>query len=439
MAETCIHRSLLKTKIKRRQCYAAGTFFMKYLSIIALSASLLTGTCTYAQLHQYRPVENDISILKKIDKYRPLKGAAIPADIKNRIGATHVGGKYFFTNEPYLVEGAKKLNELGMGVCKLWFYKNPSGYQYNSKWDLPKDITLAKLAQHPYYKQAFDVPVKTIVLSTSAGYPNDSAGFIQEEKEYYELALYLLTNYRNRDVTFILENWEGDWIVRGGTGWDAQWGRVNPPADVDLRFQKLRQLFTARQQGVNRARATVSNSKCKVYHAIEVNKVIDAMYGVPTVTTQVLPFVETDMVSWSAYDATDFDKTGLDLYKGIDFIKQQMKPTAAMKNKVVFLGEIGIPEMATKNLPQEFRERWDTYMAVCLAQNIPYMIMWELYCNETAKDVKIEQPNATKNNRDLNGFWLVRPDGTTSYVMKYFQELFDHSGKAFGNECNRLE
>jgi hypothetical protein len=375
---------------------------------------------------------NEAAILSVIEKHKPSKGAKIPGNVRDILGATHVGGKYYFTDKPYLVEGCTKLNELGFGVCKLWFYKNQTGYSYNSDTSMKNAITLKQMAEHPQFKEVFAMSFSTFVLSTSANQVKmldaDAAGLEKEEQEYYELSLYLLQQYQNRKVNFILENWEGDWIVRGGVGWDAQWGRVEPPTDIDKRFKSMQAVFKARQEGVNRARNELPKSKCSVYHAIEVNKVIDAMYGVPSVTTHVLPFVEVDMVSWSAYDATDFDKTGLDLYKGIEFLKSKMKRTPYMKDNVVFLSEIGIPEMNTKNVPAEFRERWDTYFAVCLAQKVPFFIQWELYCNEPANGKKINYPETAKSNQEMNGFWLIRQDGSKSYVMKYFDELLQNAG-----------
>lgn len=376
---------------------------------------------------------SDDAIIKLIQKNKPLNGAKVPKNIKDIIGATHVGGKYNFTKEPYLLEGCKKLNDLGLGVCKLWFYKNQTGYMYNSDSSFCKVKTLKEMAQQSEFIQAFNIPFSTFILSTSANQTNmleaDSIGLVREELEYFELTKYLLDTYKNRDVKFILENWEGDWIVRGGVGWDAQWGRVDPPKNIEKKFKSLQLVFKARQNGVNRARAINKNSKCKVFHAIEVNKVIDAMYGVPSLTNNVLPFVDVDMVSWSAYDATDFDKTGIDLYKGIEYIKSKMNTSIYTKEKIVFLGEIGIPEMATKNVPKEFRERWDTYLAVCLLLKVPYFIQWELYCNEPAKGAIINYPDVAKSNTDMNGFWLIRQDGTKSYVMNYFDELISNAGK----------
>lgn len=155
---------------------------------------------------------------------------------------------------------------------------------------------------------------------------------------------------------------------------------------------------------------------------------IDALFQVPTLVNDVLPFVDVDMVSWSAYDATDFDKTGYDLYVGIDHIRSKMRPTQYMNGKkVVFLGEIGIPEMSTKQQPAEFKERWDNYLAVCMAQDIPYIIHWELYCNETAPGITIQAPNQATKETDLNGFWLIKPDGTKGYAMQYFESILTQS------------
>jgi hypothetical protein len=86
--------------------------------------------------------------------------------------------------------------------------------------------------------------------------------------------------------------------------------------------------------------------------------------------------------------------------------------------------------MATKNLPIEFRDRWDTYLAVCFAQKVPYIIQWELYCNEPASGKKIDQPAFTGDEKDLNGFWLLRPDGTKGYAMQYFDQLLKFEGRS---------
>jgi hypothetical protein len=125
------------------------------------------------------------------------------------------------------------------------------------------------------------------------------------------------------------------------------------------------------------------------------------------------------------------DPAGLNLYKGIDYIRENMNPTAYMKGKrVVFLGEIGIPEQRYEGLMEKAPviDRWDVFMGVCLAQNIPYLIQWELYCNEP-KNEELRKLNDVRKTDEMRGFWLIRPDGSKSWVAEYFDLLLNNAGK----------
>ncbi len=389
-----------------------------------------------------------------IEQNRPLNGKELPVNFKQRIGATHVAGKYYLTTDPFIIEGSKKLYDLGFGVLKLWFRKTPEGiegsadhniscgYPYNSQWSVSSDISLKDLANHPYYHACFDLPFTTIILSihgAGINITNESAAL--EEKEMYDLTHFLLQKYKDRDVTFILQNWEGDWMLRGGIYDHASWSitpgqsidvidgkriTVPIPDDVTQRVEKMIQWFTCRQNAVNNARNDVKESKCKVFHAIEVNKVLDCMNRIPGLVTHVLPNVETDMVSYSCYDALTSD--GIDLYKGIKYIKEHINPSQYMNGeRIVYIGEIGVPEQRyeTLNDKNQVVNTWDIYTAVCLALDIPYMIIWELYCNEP-KDNKFRTFNKLQKRDDLMGFWLIRPDGTKSFAGEYFEYLLQN-------------
>ncbi len=333
---------------------------------------------------------------------------------------------------------------MGYGVLKLWFRKNPSGYPYNSEWNVPANITLKELAQHPYYAACFDLPFSTIALSVEgAGIKTTDESAAAEEQEIYELTKYLLETYKDRNLKFIIHNWEGDWMMRGGTGDYARWSRkageifkavdgdrytVLVPADSTIRANAMVKWFTARQNGVNRARAEVSDSKCQVFHAIEANKVMDSMDGIPGIANYVLPNSPVDMVSWSAYDG--MDPQGLNLYKGIEYLRNQMIPTEYMQGKrTVFLGEIGIPEQRYEGLMEKepVVNRWDTFVGVCLALNVPYIMQWELYCNEP-KNEELRKLVETRKTDEMRGFWLIRPDGTTSWAGEYFDQLLKNAG-----------
>ncbi len=391
---------------------------------------VLLSNILFAQKNTGVP-SGDAQIIEKIEKNKPLNHGLIPSDLRQRLGATHTSGKYFLTDQPYLIEGAKKLDSLGFGILKLWFYKTPqNSYLYNSHWRFNKKNTLAQLAQEEYFRQAFDFPFSTIILSTSAMSDKkiwllSDADLKQEEEEIYGLCNYLLKTYKKRKLTFIIQNWEGDWIYRSGTDSGTKWKPDYYPKDTDQRAQGMQKWFEVRQRGVTRARNDNKGSVCKIYHAIEVNRVMECMKGIPGLVTCVLPKVQTDMVSWSCYDGLTDD--GVQLYKGIDYIKSQMLPSAT-KEKTVFIGEIGIPEnVAYHGSEEKIIKAWDTYMGVLLAQKIPYVVHWELYCNEAKDDSQAYYP--PKKAEEMRGFWLLRPDGSAGFALKYFEKLLRNTGK----------
>ena len=107
-----------------------------------------------------------------------------------------------------------------------------------------------------------------------------------------------------------------------------------------------------------------------------------------------------------------------------------MKPTPYMKGKkVVFLGEIGIPEQRYEGLT-EFApvvKRWDAYIGVCMALKIPWLIQWELYCNEP-KNEDLRKLVDVRKTDEMRGFWPIRPDGTMGFAAQYFDMLLKHAG-----------
>ena len=48
--------------------------------------------------------------------------------VREVLGVTHASSQYSLTDEPILIEGAKKLLELGTKCIKLWFVKPLSSY-----------------------------------------------------------------------------------------------------------------------------------------------------------------------------------------------------------------------------------------------------------------------------------------------------------------------
>jgi hypothetical protein len=135
-------------------------------------------------------------------------------------------------------------------------------------------------------------------------------------------------------------------------------------------------------------------------------------------TEHVLPNVELDLVSYSTYDAM---KDGVTLWKCITEIKRHARTTGLFGKNSVYIGEVGIPE----NLqPERVSERWDELMGAMLAAEVPYIAIWELYCNEPNRKKQPLPPAPIKNLDDALGFWLVRPDGSLSETGKLFTSLW---------------
>ncbi len=345
-------------------------------------------------------------------------------DVRDIIGSSHVIGRYNFTDKDFLNEGADKILELGSKVIKVWFY-NGSGempetfYPYNSQW--PKVADLAQGAKVSYYKNLFDKPFSTIIMNVATFDKNAYYWFdditaqdeANEEKQFYDLTCYLLKEYAGSGKTFVLQHHEGDWHLRGNTD-----KTIDPAPKA---FANMIKWLNARQRGVDKARKEVGQHKVKVYHATEVNLVVSSMKeGRPNLVNKVLPYVNVDMVSYSAYDAI-FDviegKPDI-LTQTLDYIAANTKDHPDFGNKNVYIGEFGIPE---NNFTAEQVEIvMKNTVERSLSWGCPYIVYWQLYCNELI-DPATKTP--VKDNKDVRGFWLIRPDGTKSFAWNYFNEL----------------
>src|SRR5581483_8736342 len=156
--------------------------------------------------------------------------------------------------------------------------------------------------------------------SNPAGYwyngPNQTSIFNAEQQQFNDFATYLLTNPAFAGKTFILEQWEGDQALGSEAQNHGQLGNVPSTA-----IQGMIAWINARAAGIHAAVSANPSSPVKVYASLEVNLVKNAMYqaGIGpnaaqdwnssvvitypyTVTGNVLPNVNVDKVSYSAYD-----------------------------------------------------------------------------------------------------------------------------------------
>ena len=235
-----------------------------------------------------------------------------------------------------------------------------------------------------------------------------------EQRQFYELAKYLLTQYKDTGKTFVLQHWEGDWMVRGNFDGNAE------PTD-SAALANMIEWLNARQAGVDQARQEVGQQGVHVYHAAEVNRVVQSMRnGFPNMVNKVLPHTHVDLVSYSAWDsATEHYADPNVLRQALDFIAANTPDSPDFGNRNVYLGEFGMPENVYTL--DQIRTAIPNAVRTGLDWGCPYVVYWQLYCNE------LKDPNAklpVKSNDAVRGFWLIRPDGTKSWLWDYFHGLF---------------
>ncbi|HSU83032.1 MAG TPA: hypothetical protein VLR69_11480, partial [Thermoanaerobaculia bacterium] len=268
-----------------------------------------------------------------------LLAAAAPAgavEARDVLGVAHAAGRYNFTDEDFLNEGADRVLELGSRVIKVFFIPDHMQelYPFNSDWSpLPTD--LVELAQRPYVKDLFAKPFSTILLEITpvTVSPQFLDGLTPEEAaaerdQMYRLAKYLLTTYAGSGKTFILQNWEGDHLLREG---------LAEGADPDpVRIQGMIDWWNARQDGVKQARQEIGSHGVRVLHAAEVNLLGAAMAGKVTATNNVIPFTHCDLYSYSSWD---LGFSPAQLTRALDYLESKAPDNALFGRYNLYLGE----------------------------------------------------------------------------------------------------
>jgi len=335
-----------------------------------------------------------------------ISATAVPVveatDARDVLGVGHAAGRYNFTEEDYLNEGADRILELGSRVIKVFLVPGQvqTFYPFNSDWS-PTPVDVVDLAQRPYFQTLFAKPFSTFILEVVpvTGAPQFLDGLTKEEADaerdqMYRLTKYLLSAYANTGKTFILQNWEGDHLLRFGLSASA--------APDATRLQGMIDWWNVRQDGVRQARQEVGEQDVQVLHAAEVNFVEKAMEGKVTATNDVIPFTDCDLYSYSSWDV---EFTPGELVKALDYLASKAPDSHRFGNHDVYLGEYGMGKLHGAPEGQRY-ERIRQLMEAALGWGVRYAVYWEVYCNE-AVHLYAGRPR----NKDLQGFWLVRPDG----------------------------
>ena len=321
--------------------------------------------------------------------------ACADAERFNYILGTHsIGAHYQFSEKTRLIETAEVIQGMGSNIMKFRLSKdfakrnyagpNPGSYK-----------TLADLAAHePSIRSVHDMPfhyyfmwvtsLQNVKWADKAGYTEKDAE--TEYLEIYDLASHLLTTYNGTGKHFYFGHWEGDWLLVNGYN-----NKMDP---IPHRVENMIKWLNNRQRAVDDAKRDHPESDVSIFHYSEVNQVVKGLRGETCYTTEVLPHVNVDYVSYSAYDAQQ--KPEEQLPAALDFIEDHLRPKTGITGRRVWIGEFGYK--AKGHTPEEVKVKSLDFVKSAIEWGCPYILHWQLYDNEFA-------------DGEYNGFWLIDHHG----------------------------
>ena len=438
--------------------------------IVNQMSALLKQHLTNVSAQQVAVIPEEITlssraeILESVNNNSPVTSGVVPPDYTNRIGITHYGGRYHLSDKPFLEEGMENIHAMGFRTAKLWLSARADqmerGYYFNSNWPAyDSSTTLVDVASHPSVHKVFSMDFDTIMLEVNTrrgeewrvapNYGTDEY-FNYLEDEFYNLSKHLLETYADQEITFILHNWAGDWMLqnKGSEGF-VEWG-IDPtavPSDIDNIVEGMIRYFNARQAGVTRARADVTETLATVSHAIKINQLWEniehsfpdwettlkiptdpSLYAYPSVLTHIVPQVEADLVVCAAYETKDDHP--VKLWRMIEIMQSFTPPSDLYGDNNVAIGELGYRDNIPLLSEEAVRDYWDKVLGVVFAKNLPHCVFWQLYGNEAVNESGTVIPTGNQDyygvvfpEDAIRGFWFLRPDGRLSSAGNFFLEL----------------
>lgn len=300
------------------------------------------------------------------------------------LGTNTIGGKYQFTTDSKLLEQAKHVRAMGSNIIKISLGANsPKAY------DLPisqkPTTTLDLFKASPEYRKVFDMDFNYLFVwvHTMTGI-EWKKGITQEQEkilynEMFDFASYLLKEYNNSGKTFLIGNWEGDWLLLPNYN-----RNMTPPKE---HIQNMTKWFQIRQQAIDDAKKAVASKNVSLYYYVEVNLVLKGLRGEDCIAKSILPFVNVDLVSYSSYEAIKnrtYAEKKEELKRVFDYLESQLQPKPSLPfSRRVYIGEYGYH--ANSANPESFKKQYEEtkdIMKISLELNLPFALHWQMYNNE---------------------------------------------------------
>lgn len=339
------------------------------------------------------------------------------------LGTNSFPSKYHFSSDSGMIEQAKQTRALGSNIFKTSItVKQLKNYGYKAS-DVDNIMDVMNLI--PDYDKIFGMDFKYFFfwLHTATGIEwKKGISKKQEEMLYdemFDFTTYMLKKYNNTGKTFMIGNWEGDWLLHGEGKKD-----VTPSKETVDNMTKWLQI---RQRAIADAKSKSKSVNVNVYYYIEVNLVVKGLNGGTCITRDILPNVDVDFVSYSSYESSkkkDYQANKESLTKVLNYIEGQLKPKEGLPFKRrVFIGEYG--GQAFEDKPETFLKQFDNIidiMQISLEEDLPFTLHWQLYNNEYTKEGKSKNMSLINEKGEKRATYYLHQNyykQLNEYLKKY--------------------
>jgi hypothetical protein len=320
--------------------------------------------------------------------------------------------------------------DLGSDIIKLSISHktlNTLGYTVDKK------TPLTELAQHKVYQKSLDLPYRMAFFWAHGKNLFKYYKPTQDQElyeEFYQFTSYLLTKYNNTGKTFMIGNWEGDWLM----------GAKNVAENEDMtpeQIDKMVRWMNVRGKAIEDAKKAVAHNKVNVYFYAEVNLVRHSRKtGLKRMTNSVLPHCKyLDYVSISSYETQGIsawssphsaESLKADLYTDLDYVENLLPPRPGIVGKRVGIGEIGYPIVHVMNsykVKEQEAELIQARLALLSARvnlewGTPFWLWWGIHHNEEITSKKFP-------NHKFKGFGLI--DQRTGHKTRLWHEFHSYN------------
>ena len=340
--------------------------------------------------------------------------------LADKIGVAHTDGNYSLTSQPFLVEGAQQIRQLGSRVIKVFLQDPARKYPHNSSWPAASDIPdIVDVLQTPDFQTLFNMDFNTFILQAHLDTVDDwywYDGLNDSERElvmlnYYDAAKYLLQRYAGTGKRFILEHWEADLYFKSVREAILASGGTFDNATAQ---QGLLDYFDARAEGVRRARDEAKANRLEVLTAVE-------LIWISSHTSEVrlidrLEEVRADRIAYSMSE-----ECTQNIQAEVENIQTLIQRAGG---RPFYIGEFaaaearfsaptgGVDTLALRSTRQE--KAMLAQIDAALNLGAEFVCLWQIYNNGT-------------DYADSEGYGLIRRDGTKTALAQAMPTLLTQS------------